>query len=180
MQAQKKIFNLIFFILEETSSEGKKTKNGLMFHLANIFESFLLSLEKYLDETDTTNILDKLEAVAEREKGLPWLENTIEQCNKYSQHYPESLSSSYNSTYNQNILRGLCIFYYALIDIRFEAYEKQNKKIYNLIDIIHNNPLSLQRVLYGSSTFEDLLADIRSRVQGKDKEIQDLLKDYIS
>lgn len=55
------------------------------------------------------------------------------------------------------------IMYLALIEIREEAYETKNKKIFHLSDIFHNVPLQINNVLENKGTYEDIIKWLHNR-----------------
>jgi HD-GYP domain-containing protein (c-di-GMP phosphodiesterase class II) len=60
------------------------------------------------------------------------------------------------------------LMYMAFVEIRVEAYEKQNAKIFHIADIFHTIPLQLERVNKDEITYEEVLSDIRSKAKEKD------------
>jgi HD-GYP domain-containing protein (c-di-GMP phosphodiesterase class II) len=61
--------------------------------------------------------------------------------------------------------------YIAFVEIRVEAYEKQNAKIFHIADIFHTFPLQLERVDKGEITYEEVLSEIRRKAVEKNCEL---------
>lgn len=59
------------------------------------------------------------------------------------------------------------LLYLALIEIRTEAHELGNKKIFHLADLFHNVPLRLENVLREESSYDEVLVWLRERAQEK-------------
>lgn len=59
------------------------------------------------------------------------------------------------------------LLYQALLEIRLEAYDTKNKKIFQLADLFHDVPLKLKGATEGSVTYEEVLRLIEQRAQGK-------------
>ncbi len=57
------------------------------------------------------------------------------------------------------------LLYAALIDIRAEGHDTQNKKVFLLADLVHNLPLQLDRVDRGEQTPEDIMQWLRMRAR---------------
>lgn len=57
--------------------------------------------------------------------------------------------------------------YVAFLEMRVEAYEKQNAKIFHIADIFHTVPLQLERVNKGEITYDEVLSEIRSKALEK-------------
>jgi hypothetical protein len=59
------------------------------------------------------------------------------------------------------------LLYLALIEIRTEAYDIKNSKIFHLSDLLHNIPLKLERVLQGEGSYDEVMDWIQTRAQEK-------------
>jgi len=59
------------------------------------------------------------------------------------------------------------LLYYALLEIRVEAHEIQNGKIFHLADLFHNIPLQLDKVSRGEGSFDDVLSWLEQRASEK-------------
>jgi hypothetical protein len=59
------------------------------------------------------------------------------------------------------------LLYLALIEIRTEAYDHQNKKIFHLADLFHTIPLQLEGAAEGKGSYDEVLAWLRERAQQK-------------
>lgn len=55
----------------------------------------------------------------------------------------------------------------ALLDMRIEAYEIKNSRIFHLADLMHNLPRKLNRVVNGEITYDEVLAELESRAEEK-------------
>ena len=64
----------------------------------------------------------------------------------------------------QTILK---LIYYALIDIRSNAYEIKNGNIFQMSDLFHNIPLQLIQADEGEISHEEILKDIRRYAKEK-------------
>ncbi len=63
------------------------------------------------------------------------------------------------------------LLYMALIEMRMEAYETENKKIFHLADLFHNIPLQLERVVAGERSYDEVLTWLQKRAQEKGLEL---------
>ncbi len=59
------------------------------------------------------------------------------------------------------------LMYIAFVEMRAEAYEKQNAKIFHIADIFHSVPLQIERVNKGEITYEEVLSEIRNKAVEK-------------
>ena len=57
------------------------------------------------------------------------------------------------------------LLYAALIEIRTEGHDMQNKTVFVLADLVHNIPLQLDRVDCGETTPEDIMQWLRMRAK---------------
>jgi len=62
------------------------------------------------------------------------------------------------------------LMYVAFIEMRADAYEKNNSKIFHIADIFHTLPLQLERVSKGEITYEEALSNIKSKALEKNCE----------
>ena len=74
------------------------------------------------------------------------------------------------------------LMYIAFVEMRVEAYEKQNAKIFYIADIFHNVPLQLERVNKGEITYEEVLSEIRSKAteKGYEQWFENLFKNAVN
>ncbi len=70
------------------------------------------------------------------------------------------------------------LMYIAFVEIRIEAYEKENAKIFHIADIFHTVPLQLERVNKEEITYEEVLSEIRNKSveKGFDELFENLMK----
>jgi hypothetical protein len=61
--------------------------------------------------------------------------------------------------------RELChrLFYSALIELRAEAHEIKNSKVFHIADLFHNIPLQLEKAAKGELQYEEILAWLENR-----------------
>ena len=72
----------------------------------------------------------------------------------------------------------LRLMYIAFVEMRVEAYEKQNAKIFHIADIFHSVPLQIERVNKGEITYEEVMSEIRNKAveKGCDELLENLIK----
>jgi hypothetical protein len=58
------------------------------------------------------------------------------------------------------------LLYLALIDLRAEGHNAENRLMFLLADLFHNVPLQLDRVAQGELARDDVLTWLRSRAHG--------------
>ena len=70
------------------------------------------------------------------------------------------------------------LIYMAFVEIRVEAYEKQNAEIFHIADLFHTVPLQLERVNKGELSYEEVVSEIRNKAIEKNcvKLYENLLK----
>lgn len=59
------------------------------------------------------------------------------------------------------------LLYLALLEIREEAYETKNGKIFPLADLFDGVPLQLRQATEGQVSFEEVMTSIWQRAEGK-------------
>jgi hypothetical protein len=59
------------------------------------------------------------------------------------------------------------LLYLAFVEMRVEAHEIQNSKLFHLADLLHNIPLQLERVANGDGTYDEVLAYLQTRATEK-------------
>jgi hypothetical protein len=62
------------------------------------------------------------------------------------------------------------LLYLALVEMRTEAYEVRNKKVFHLADLLHTLPLQLERVAGGEGSYDEVLKSLHSRAGDKSLE----------
>lgn len=69
------------------------------------------------------------------------------------------------------------LLYSALIEIRTEAYEKENTLIFCISDMFHTVPLQLERVQKGEISYAEVFSDINKKAseKGYEKLLENLL-----
>lgn len=60
------------------------------------------------------------------------------------------------------------LIYLALVEIRAEAYEIENKKIFAIADLLHTIPLQLERATKGEEEIENVLASLKEKADIKE------------
>jgi hypothetical protein len=58
------------------------------------------------------------------------------------------------------------LLYFALIDLRAEGHDAENRLVFLLADLFHNVPLQLDRLDQGDLAPDDVLGWLRSRAHG--------------
>lgn len=74
------------------------------------------------------------------------------------------------------------LLFFALLEIRVEAYETQNREIFSLADTFHLLPLQLERRWKQELPTSEILADLRRRAQrrGYDDWLEQMIKEVTS
>lgn len=57
------------------------------------------------------------------------------------------------------------LLYAALIEIRMDGYETNNRLVYLLADLVHNIPMQLERVDQADTSPEDIMQRLRERAR---------------
>jgi hypothetical protein len=68
--------------------------------------------------------------------------------------------------------RELChrLLYLALVEMRVEAHNMKNNKVFHIADLFHNIPLQLEQAAKGELQYEEILAWLKNRASEKDCE----------
>jgi hypothetical protein len=76
--------------------------------------------------------------------------------------------------------RELChrLLYLALIELRAEAHEIKNSKVFHIADLFHNIPLQLEKAAKGELQYEELLVWLENRAiqNGCEEWLNNLIK----
>lgn len=59
------------------------------------------------------------------------------------------------------------LLYRALLEMRLEAHDVQNRKIFHSADLFHNIPLHLERAARGDATYEEIFSALNDRAAEK-------------
>jgi hypothetical protein len=59
------------------------------------------------------------------------------------------------------------LLYRALLEVRIEAHDVQNSKIFHLADLFHNIPLQLESAARGEGSYGGILSALENRAQEK-------------
>ncbi len=169
------IYRLLDQVLREVRLEGERTANALFFQVADLLEHVPIDLARILQgDGACEDILVQLRNRA-RERGYDrWLDRAVEDYRavgdyRRRQEQPASAgpaAAAHPGSRADDCRERLHSFLsLALLDIRVEAHERQNERIWGLAHLFHNVPGELERALRGERDDAEILARLRSNAQ---------------
>jgi hypothetical protein len=169
MTPRELIYHLLDQVLLETRLEGERTANALFFQVADLLEHTPIDLARALQGNGACEeILVQLRDRA-RQRGYDrWLDRATADYRRHQGHLTsagppsEAQPDSRPHDCRERLHAFLSL---ALLDIRVEAHERQNERIWGLAHLFHNVPAELERTLRGERDDDDLLAGLRSNAQ---------------
>ncbi len=169
MTPREVIYQLLDQVLLETRLEGERTANALFFQVADLLEHTPIDLARALQGNGACeDILVRLRDRA-RQRGYDWW---LDRATGDYQRRREQLTSARPPAQAQpgsrpdDCRERLHSFLsLALLDIRVEAHERRNERIWGLAHLFHNVPGELERALRGEWDDDELLTKLRGNAQ---------------
>ncbi len=168
MTPREVIYQLLDQVLLETRLEGERTANALFFQVADLLGHTPIDLARALQGNGACEgILVQLRDRA-RQRGYDWW---LDRATGDYRRRQEQLASggppaeAHPGSRSDDCRERLhAILSLALLDIRVEAHERQNERIWGLAHLFHNVPSELEWTLRGERD-DELLARLRSNAQ---------------
>ena len=152
MNARTVIHRLLGQAFADIATEATASGVGSWSRLATLFETIPPDLERVAAGIGTYD--DVLASLRERSQasGLAaWIDGATEN------------ELQWRSLGTRTLLLRLA--HRALLDLRYEAYEAGNERVYALADLFHNIPLQLESVLQGNETYEGVITWLRQKAE---------------
>ena len=169
MTPREMIYHLLDQVLLETRLEGERTANALYFQVADLLEHTPIDLVRSLrGDGACDDILVQLHDRA-RQLGYGWwLDRATEDYRRRQEQLAsagppaDAQPGSRSDDCRERLHSYLSL---ALLDIRVEAHERQNERIWGLAHLFHNVPGELERTFRGERDDDELLAGLRGNAQ---------------
>ncbi len=169
MTPREVIYQLLDQVLLETRLEGERTANALFFQVADLLAHTPIDLARALQGNGACeDILVQLRDRA-RQRGYDWwLDRATGDYRRRQEYFssagpPAEAQPGSRSDDCQERLHAFLSL--ALLDIRVEAHERQNERIWDLAHLFHNVPAELARTRRGERDDDELLASLRGNAQ---------------
>ncbi len=59
------------------------------------------------------------------------------------------------------------LFYFALIEIRYEGHSDKNNAVYHLADLFHNVPSMLEKAAHGEESYDKIFEEIKTHAKDR-------------
>lgn len=152
MNARTVVHRLLGQAFADIATEATASGVGSWARLATLFETIPPDLERVAAGIGTyDDVLASFRARSQASGLATWIDGATEN------------ELRWRPAGSRTLLHRLA--YRALLDLRYEAYEAGNERVFGLADLFHNIPLQLESVHQGNESYEGVLAWLRQKAE---------------